>query len=447
MVALVGRPNVGKSTLFNRLAGSRIALVDDVAGVTRDRNYALMEWLNEVWTVIDTGGFEPETDEDILGAMRSQTEMAIEEADAIVFILDGKDGIMPSDHEVADILRRTKKPVFFAVNKVDGPRHEDKVAQFYELGVDDLIGISATHGYGVDDLLDAIRKLVPGARELGELEDEDEVDGENENIMFRVAVVGRPNVGKSTLINSLLGKPRLLVHDLPGTTRDAVDSEVILNGKTYLFVDTAGMRKKRRIDNRLERFSVMRTIQSLARCHLAFVIIDAMEGIVDQDAKIAGLAHERGRAVVLVFNKWDLVEDKEKRREELEDEVKMKMPHVSYAPMITISAKTGTRVGKFGAVLEDVIREYTKRIGTGELNRRLEEWVNAHHPPAAGGKLIKFYYASQTGIRPPTFVFFTNRPKNVPESYQRYLTNKIREDFHFPGTPIKAFFRPRSGRK
>ena len=422
---------MGKSTLFNRLAGKRIALVDDMPGVTRDRNYAHFDWLGHEWSLVDTGGYEPDSD-DILGEMRLQTEAALAEADAIIFLLDGKDGINPADHEVASVLRKRKRPVFFAVNKVDGKSHEDRLADFYELGVERLFGISAEHGHGLDDLLDAIKEEVPGAPEFDE---EEEEEGE-----VRVAVIGRPNAGKSTLINRLIGEDRHLVHHEPGTTRDAIDSEVILNGKKYLFVDTAGMRKKSRIDTRIERFSVMRSIKSIERCHIVLLVIDAIEGIVDQDAKVAGLSHDRGRAIIIVFNKWDLVEDKEKQRAELDRQLQERLPHVSYAPVLTVSALDGKRVGRLGEMIEKVTVEHNRRVGTGELNRALEKWTGVN-PPPSGAKPLKIYYISQTGVRPPSLVFFVNRPENMPEHYKRYLLNQVREDFGFEGTPVKMYIR------
>ena len=437
LVAIVGRPNVGKSTLFNRLAGERIALVDDVPGVIRDRIYAAVSWAGSLWHVIDTGGFEPETEDDILRHMRTQTELALEEADAVIFMLDAKSGINPSDHDVCNVLRRQKKPVIYAVNKIDGPSHEDRLADFYELGVDKLMPVSAEHGYGVAELLDELDEVMPGAPEA-ELEEEDEGEGET-----RVAVVGKPNVGKSTLINTLLGDERLLVHDQPGTTRDAVDSELIINGKKYLFVDTAGMRRKSKIDTRLERYSVMRAIRSIERCHVALIMIDANEGIVDQDAKIAGLAHDRGRAIIILFNKWDQVEDKEKRRAELEEQVEMRLPHVDYAPILTISALEKKRVHKVANLIESVMEEFNKRITTGELNRCLEEWTARNPPPSPQGKPIRLYYSSQTGVRPPAFVFFANRPEKIPIHYRRFINNQIRETFGFAGCPIRVKFKPR----
>lgn len=437
-LAIIGRPNVGKSTLFNRLAGGRKALVDDEPGVTRDRNYANLEWLGQVWRVVDTGGLEPETDDDVLQAMRGQSELAIREADAVIFLLDGLEGLVPADREVVQLLRRAKKTVFYAVNKIDGPRHEPKLADFFALGVDELFPVSATHGYGVDDLLDAIKAKLPGTP-AAEVEDE-------ERGRSRIAVIGRPNVGKSTLINALLGEARHLVHDRPGTTRDAVDSLVMIGKEQYLFIDTAGLRRKSKIDTRVERFSSLRSLSSLERCHLCLLMMDAGAGVVDQDAKIASLAHDRGRALILLFNKWDLIPDKEKRRAELEDEVKTKLPHVSYAPVLTLSAQEGTRVAKIGEILIAVLKQYNLRVGTGELNRGLMEWVSAHHPPFAGRSPIRFYYATQIGVRPPDFVIFANRPDQVPASYERYLMNRLRENFGFEGSPIRLHFRARKQR-
>ena len=433
LVAIVGRPNVGKSTLFNRLTGERRAMVDDQPGVTRDRNYGRMTYMNQVWTVIDTGGFEPNADESILEAMKIQSAIAMADADAIIFMLDGRDGLTPPDYELADILRRYHKPLLFAANKVDGPRHEDKAAEFYALGADKIYGISAEHSYGLDDLLDALIAVMPGAPE-------EEVELE-ETTIPRIAVLGRPNVGKSTFINALLGEDRLLVHDAPGTTRDAVDSEVNLGGRKFVFIDTAGMRKKAKIDDRLERFSVMRSLRSLGRCHVAILMMDARDGVVDQDARIAELAVEEGRALIIVFNKWDLIEDKEKRRVELELEVTERLPHASWAPILVMSAKEKRHLGKLPALLTTVIDNYRRRIGTGELNRALEGWLKKN-PPPTGHSPLKIYYLTQTRVAPPSIVFFTSRRGKVPENYRRYLLNQLRETFDLTGVPIRVYFRP-----
>ena len=432
LVAIVGRPNVGKSTLFNRLTGERRALVDDQPGVTRDRNYGRMTYLNQVWTLIDTGGFEPDPDESILEAMKTQSALAMAEADAIIFMLDGRDGLTPPDHELADILRRYRKPVLFAVNKVDGPRHEDKTAEFYALGAEKLFGISAEHSYGVGDLLDALIEVVPGAPE-------EEVELE-ETTIPRIAVLGRPNVGKSTLINALLGEERHLVHDQPGTTRDAVDSEVNLGGRRFVFIDTAGMRKKAKIDERLERFSVMRSLRSLGRCHVALLVMDAREGVVDQDARIAELAVEEGRALIIIFNKWDLIEDKEKRRQELDQAVAERLPHAAFAPVLTISALEKKHLGRLPGLLEKVIENYRRRIGTGELNRALEGWLK-QNPPPTGRSPLKIYYLTMTRVAPPSVVFFTSRGGKVPDNYKRYLLNQLRSTFDFTGVPVRVYFR------
>ncbi len=434
----MGRPNTGKSTLFNRLVGERRSLTDDIPGVTRDRSYGRMDYVGQVWELIDTGGFEPDTEDDILRAMRSQTELAMGEADVIIFLLDGKQGLLPPDREVSERLKRQGKPVLYAVNKIDGPSHDDKVYEFYELGPERVFGVSASHGYGVDELLDALVELMPGLPE-SELPEESSEP--------RVAVIGRPNAGKSTLINTLLNEPRLLVHEEPGTTRDAVDTRVELNGKSYVFIDTAGMRRKSRIDSRLERYTVSRSLRNLERCHLAVLVIDVTEGIVDQDAKLADLAADRGRAIILAFNKWDQVEDKEAKREELENEVRLRMPHVDYAPLLTMSALERKRVGKLADHISQVMDNFWRRVPTGELNRALEEWTRHNPPPSPGGRQIKLFYMTQTWSGPPALVFFCSYPDKIPESYRRYLANRIRETFDFTGVPVRVRFRARKRRR
>ncbi len=433
VLAIVGRPNVGKSTLFNRLVGGRAAIVDHTPGVTRDRLYGLMHWRGRAWSLVDTGGFEP-SGSDIPGRMRAQTEIALHEADAIIFLLDAKHGLTPSDREVADTLRRSGKPVLFAVNKVDGPSQQDKTAEFYELGADRLFPVSAEHGFLVDELLDAVYETAPGVSESDLAEDSGTVT--------RVAVVGRPNVGKSTLVNALLGEERHLVHPEPGTTRDAVDSEVEISGKSYLFVDTAGMRRKKRIESRLERYSVLRAIKGIERCHLALLMVDAGTGIVDQDAKIAGLAVDRGRALILLFNKWDLVSDKKERKRELEYQAGQRLPHARFAPLLTVSAKHGAGLKSIPGMIERVAAEYNRRISTAELNRELKVWLD-DTPPPSGKTPLSIYYATQTSVRPPTVVFFVNRAERVPAHYQRYLENRVRKSFGFQGCPVKTYFRTR----
>ncbi len=433
VIAIVGRPNVGKSTLFNRLTGSRAALVDNQPGVTRDRIYGRFDWLGMEWAVVDTGGFDPAPGEDIMAAMRRQTEFGINESDAVLLLMDGKEGLSPADREVADILRRQDKPVICAVNKVDVPSHEERVYEFYELGFEPVFGVSATHGHGIDDLLDHLVERLPGIPEEFE---------STEDSIPRIAVIGRPNAGKSTLVNALLGEERHLVHESPGTTRDSIDSLVVMSSRPYLFVDTAGMRRKSRIDDRLERYATMRALKSMERCHLALLMIDSTEGIVDQDAKLAGLAVDRGRAVMIVFSKWDLVEDKEARRRELEEQVADRLPHAAFAPVLTVSSFEGRRLGRLPVLIREVLDEYNKRIGTGELNRRFEQWIEAN-PPPLGHAPLKLFYMSQTGVRPPTFVVFVNEPKRVKEAYKRYLANRIRETYGFPGCPLRLFFRAR----
>jgi len=434
LVAIVGRPNTGKSTLFNRLVGERRSLVDDIPGVTRDRSYGRMEYVGKIWEIIDTGGFEPETEDDILRAMRSQTELAMAEADVIIFLLDGKQGLLPPDREVSEMLKRQGKPVIYAINKIDGPSHEDKIYEFYELGAEQLFGVSASHSFGIDEMLDALAEIVPGVPEDELPEDSAEP---------RVAVIGRPNAGKSTLINTLLNEPRLLVHEEPGTTRDAIDTRVKLNGKTHVFIDTAGMRRKSRIDSRLERYSVSRSLQNLERCHLAVLVIDVNEGIVDQDAKLAGLAVDKGRGIILAFNKWDLIEDQDAKREELEKEVRLRLPHVDYAPVLTVSAIERKRVGKLIDYIGKVMEKFWLKVPTGELNRALEEWTRTTPPPSPGGKPLKLYYMTQTWSGPPAFVIFCNHPEKIPEAYHRYLINRTRDTFDFTGVPVRVRFRAR----
>jgi GTP-binding protein len=433
-LALVGRPNVGKSTLFNRLVGERRAIVLDIPGVTRDRHYGHCHWAGVNFNVVDTGGFEPLAEEGILASMRRQAMAAVEEADVVVFVLDGKEGMVPADAEVADILRRAKDKVLFAVNKVDNQKQELMSAEFYALGAEHVFPISAEHGRGVNVLLDAVLELFPET----EPEDVDE-----ENRVIRVALVGRPNVGKSTLTNRLLGEERMIVDAVAGTTRDAVDSPLHANGQDFLLVDTAGLRRKSKINPRSsEGFSVVRTLDAIERCHVAVMLIDAVEGPTDQDARIAGYAHEKGRAMILVVNKWDAIEKDEKTSKQFEERLQLALPFCAYAPVLFASALTGQRVHKLLDLIVKVRESHTLRIATGPLNRWLKDATTAHHPPVSkSGHPIRLYFASQPRVAPPTIMISTNDPDGVHFSYQRFLINQFREHFECVGTPIKLQFR------
>ena len=433
LVALVGRPNVGKSTLFNRLIGERRAIVLDTPGVTRDRHYGESHWAGRDFMVVDTGGFEPRAEEGILAAMRRQAMAAIEQADVVIFVTDGKEGLIPADHEVAGILRRAKDRVICAVNKIDGQRQDDLVAEFYALGIEHLFGISAEHGRTVNFLLDAAVSMFPEADD----EDEDE-----EGRVTRVALVGRPNVGKSTLANRLLGEERMIVDAEAGTTRDAVDSPLYVGDREYLLVDTAGLRKKNRIDRRSsEGFSVVRTLQAIDRCHVAVLLLHATEGATEQDARIAGYTMEKGRALVLVVNKWDAIEKDEKTAKLFVEQITQRLPFVTYAPILFTSGLTGQRVHKLMATVDAAREAHLLRIPTGPLNRWLQEATAAHHPPVARGRPVRLYYATQPRVAPPTIMISTNEPEGVHFSYQRYLLNQLREAFPLEGTPVRLQFK------
>lgn len=435
-VAIVGRPNVGKSTLFNRLVGQRTAIVDDTPGVTRDRLYGIADWRGKVFSVIDTGGFAPDITEGIWREMREQVEVAIEEADVILFLMDGNDGLTHTDMEIANYLRKkATRPVLYIVNKIDSAKRESAIADFWKLGADKLFMLSAEHGRGVDEMLDHLYELLPSSVEYPEIED-----------AISVAVVGRPNVGKSTLINRLLGEERLLTHDIPGTTRDAVDTLLTREGKTYRFIDTAGIRKKSKTTHRIEKFSVIKALQAIDRSHIVILIIDALDGPTDQDARVAGYALERGKASVIALNKWDLVEKETGTFEEMVKRVKEKLYHIEYSPVVSISAKTGQRVNRIFELIDEVNEQHARRIQTAELNKAFESAIARHKPPVVGNKTIKFYYASQIGTRPPRIAVVTNHPESVPPAYERYLVNQLRESFGFVGTPIRLSFRARKGR-
>ena len=434
LVAVVGRPNVGKSTFFNKIAGKRISIVEDVPGVTRDRVHADAEWLGRAFTLIDTGGIDPKSDDELLSQMRAQAETAMELADVICFFTDARDGLTDDDRDVANLLRRTGKPVILVVNKIDYMGLNDQLYEFYELGLGDPVGISSTNMLGFGDLLDQIISYFPPAEENG---DEDEVKP------IQLAIVGKPNAGKSSLTNRLLGQERTMVSDIPGTTRDAVDTLFTdTDGMVYNIIDTAGIRRKRAIEEEsLERFSVLRSIAAIRRCDVAVLMIDATDGVTEQDTKIAGLIREEGKAVIVAVNKWDLPEKETGTLEKYRKQVLEDLKFMAYAPVLFISAKSGQRVN---TVLEQVKKVYEtscRRITTGILNDVLNDATNELQPPIQGTRRLKIYYATQCAVQPPTFVLFVNDEKLMPFSYERYLENYFRKTFDFSGTPIRFILR------
>ena len=431
IVAVVGRPNVGKSTLFNRLAGERISIVQDTPGVTRDRIYADVEWLDKKFTLIDTGGMEPGTEDIILKQILQQAEIAIETADVIVFVVDVKTGVIEDDIQVANILRRTNKPVVLAVNKVDNMRKDNfEVLEFYNLGIGDPIAISAGQALGLGDLLDEVTSHFP-----------DDADYEDDEDEIKVAIIGKPNVGKSSLINRILGEDRHIVSNIPGTTRDAVDSPIEIDGQKYVFIDTAGMRRKSKIKEDIERFSIIRAVAAVERCDVAILVIDANEGITDQDTKIAGIAHERGKAAIVAVNKWDSIEKDDKTMNKYLKDIGNELAYMPYAPRVFISAHTGQRVTRMLELIRTVHENHALRISTGVLNDVLIVAMAMQQPPADKGKQLKIYYMTQVGIKPPTFVIFVNDRELLHFSYRRYIENQLREAFGFVGTPIHFVVR------
>ena len=434
LVAVVGRPNVGKSTLFNAIVNKRISIVEDIPGVTRDRIYFDAEWLNREFTMIDTGGIEFVTENShvIPKMMRLQAELAIEEADVILFVVDGKQGIVPADEEVANILRTSGKPVVLVVNKIDSVNQEPNIYEFYNLGIGDPNPVSASSRLGIGDLLDAVVSYFP---EKTEEEEEDERP--------RVAIVGKPNVGKSSIINKLLGENRVIVSDIAGTTRDAIDTEIVHDGREYVFIDTAGLRRKSKIKEELERYSIIRTVTAVERADVVLMVIDAVEGVTEQDAKIAGIAHERGKGVIIVVNKWDAIEKNDKTMREYEGKIRNVLSYMPYAEIMYISAKTGQRIHKLFEMIDMVIENQSLRIATGVLNEIMTEAVAMQQPPSDKGKRLKLYYITQVSVKPPTFVIFVNDKELMHFSYTRYLENKIREAFGFRGTSLKFFIRER----
>jgi GTP-binding protein len=436
IIAIVGRPNVGKSTLFNRIAGGKKAIVWDEPGVTRDRNYADVEWDECSFTLIDTGGFEPVSKDRIFIQMREQCQLAMDEADVILFMMDGKEGLTPSDKEIADILRKLNKPVFYIVNKIDGPKHEEKGLEFYGLGVEPLYSISAEHGYGTNGLMDEVIKALPSLTE--EKWDQD---------VTKVAVVGRPNVGKSSLINRLLGYKRVLVDEVPGTTRDAIDTFFKRDGKGYVLVDTAGIRRKSRISLRLEKYSIVEALRTIDRSDVALLLLDSKEGVTDQDARIGGFIHEKGKGCILAVNKWDLIEKDSQTMVHYERDVRENLKYLSYAPILFISALKGQRVKKVLDAVDHVSEQAKKRIPTHQINKYFGKWVEKFPPPLYKNRSVKMNYITQVSTAPPTFVIYTNFPDGIHFSYERYLLNQMRGAFGFEGVPVRFRFRKKGKEK
>ena len=435
LVAIVGRPNVGKSTFFNRITGKRISIVEDTPGVTRDRIYCDVEWQNRRFTMIDTGGIDPRSEDVLLSQMRHQAEIAMDTADVICFFADGRDGLTDDDREVANLLRKTHKPLLLVVNKVDHIRMQDNIYEFYELGLGDPIGISAANMMGLGDLLEAICQQLPPPT-ADEMEEEDHV--------LQLAVVGRPNVGKSSLVNKLLGQERTMVSNIAGTTRDAIDTLFTVNGQKYNIIDTAGIRRKSQIeDESLERYSVLRSIAAIRRCDVALLLIDAQDGVTEQDTKIAGLIREEGKGVIVVVNKWDAIEKETGTLESYKKQVLEDLKFMDYAPVLFLSAKTGQRVHTVMDMVDQVWAQCCKRIPTGVLNDVLTDATADLQPPATNGRRLKIYYVTQHGTCPPTFIFFVNDETLMHFAYERYLENYFRKTFDFTGTPIRFILRER----
>jgi GTP-binding protein len=419
--------------LFNRLAHQRKAIVIDQPGATRDRNYAACTWNDKPYILIDTGGFEPAATEGMLVQMREQTQLAIEESDIIIFLMDGREGLLPADRDIAALLRGFEKPVFYAVNKIDGLKQETLSYEFYQLGMETIYTVSAEHGLGVGELMDEVTRLLPETPEPADVEDR-----------IRIAVIGKPNVGKSSLVNRILGYERTIVNPVPGTTRDAIDTPFTFAGRPYLLVDTAGIRRKSRVSLTLEKYSVIQAIKAISRCDIALMLIDAEEGVTEQDAKVAGLALENGTACIVVVNKWDAVEKDERTIGKYVREIKDKMKFLDFAPILFVSARTGQRVVKIFAAVDSVYSQYTRRVSTPELNRKVQEFLAANPPPQYRSRSNPFNYVSQVAVKPPTFVFFVGDPRAVHFSYERYLMNQFREALALDQVPLRFFFKKKS---
>ncbi|WP_255625500.1 ribosome biogenesis GTPase Der [Clostridioides sp. ES-S-0001-03] len=433
VVAVVGRPNVGKSTIFNKFAGKRISIVEDTPGVTRDRIFAEVEWLDKYFTLVDTGGIEPDSEDIILSQMRNQAMLAMDMSHVILFIVDGKAGITAADKEIAQILRKTKKPVILVVNKIDSQSQFDNIYDFYELGFGTPFGVSGANSMGFGDLLDEIVQNFPAG-----------LDTEYEEDIIRVAITGKPNAGKSSILNKILGEERVIVSPIAGTTRDAIDTYFEKNGQKFLLIDTAGLRRKSKIYETIEKYSVIRAMSAVDRADVVLIVIDALEGVTEQDTKVAGIAHDEGKGCIFVVNKWDLIEKDNKTMNNYTKDIKEKFPFMMYAPIVFVSAKTNQRMNKILDTVEYVSNEHSKRISTSALNEVIGEAVMLNQPPSDKGRRLKIYYGTQTDIRPPKITLFINDKNLTHFSYQRYLENKIRENFGFEGTSIKFEYRQKN---
>ncbi len=434
VVAVVGRPNVGKSTFFNKIAGKRISIVEDQPGVTRDRIYTEVEWLNNQFTLIDTGGIEPKSDDIILSQMKRQAQVAIETADVIIFMVDGKEGLTASDQDVANMLRKTNKPVILVVNKIDAQHFTGNIYDFYQLGLGDPLAISSVNGLGLGDLLDEIVDRFP-----------DDSGDDYEEDRIKVAVIGKPNVGKSSIINTILGEERVIVSDIAGTTRDAIDTPFTQGEDKYVFIDTAGIRRKSRINENVEKYSVIRSLTAIERAEVCLIVIDATEGVTEQDTKVAGYAHEQGKASIIVVNKWDAIEKETNTMNTYTKEIRNELSYMPYAPILFVSAKTKQRIPQILETIKFVSNQHALRVQTGVLNDIIGEAILLNQPPSDKGRRLKIYYGTQVAVRPPRFVFFINDRELTHFSYTRYLENKIRDAFGFEGTPVFIEYREKGG--
>ena len=432
VVAIIGRANVGKSTLFNRFVRRKKAVIDNLPGLTRDRNYSEITWEGKDFILIDTGGFEPLSPENFFAQIREQTQLAIEEADTIIFLADGREGLNPSDSEIVRMLQSTKKQIYYVINKIDGPKQKEDMVEFYQMGVESLHPISAKHKLGISDLLDEITEKFPDSKHE-----------ETNESRIKIAIVGRPNVGKSSLINKILRNERLLTDKSPGTTRDSIDTNFALNDQKYLLIDTAGIRRKSRVSLRLEKYCIVEALKSLDRCHIAILLIDAIEGVTQQDTKIINFIHEKGRACIIVVNKWDLISKDNTTHKSYLERIRYDLKFLEFAPVIFVSALTGQRVFNLFKLVPKIYENYLKRIQTHQLNKMVSQATKYHPPPLVKNRKLKFYYTTQIGVAPPHFIIFSNHPKDVHFSYQRFLVNQFREHFDFEGTPIRLSFKER----